>query len=125
MRTGDISKQAGDRRSLKAGVEGLTRESREVRQGEAAVKSGAAIVQRASAFGRGCVCDIEVVTGGRGSGVIHNNAICHDAQLDAGSLCQYVQNADGTVDLFSSGGTVSDATGTVYNLYTVGGADIP
>lgn len=80
------------------------------------LKNGSAMVLHAMALGKGCVCDVEVLSQGQSSGIAYHDAVCHSSLLSVGSVVSFHRCPDGTIELIAGGGSSTPATTTTNNI---------
>jgi len=84
--------------------------------------SGSCIVLSSVRLGAGCVCDIELLSNGKASGLRARGAICRGQVLAAGDRCAFSRSGNQPIQLFAGGtSSISNVTATVGSGQTIYG----
>lgn len=76
-------------------------------------QTGQCMVTRSNRMVNGCICQIEILSNGRGTGIIIDDAVCRGAFLSAGTQTTFTRNNRGKIELTGGGGS---GNGTVTNI---------
>lgn len=112
MRAVDVWKERGRANTVAAKVGALEQRRRELAQPGRTPERGTAIVQAMVKLGDGCLCDLELLVAGRGTGVLIADAVSHGAQFEVGAVVYFERRHDASVEIVGGGGGGAAGTQT-------------